>query len=109
MSAQKNREPLAGGSSEQSERHDTAKDSASSKTAQPRKWRDVLKIHPAAEMFPRMLSKELRELADDIKKNGLASGIDLFRDSTGMLYLLDGRNRADALAQLDIDACSRFV
>jgi len=36
-----------------------------------RKWRDVLTIHPAAELFPRMTPDELRALGDDIKKNGL--------------------------------------
>ena len=30
-------------------------------------WRDVLPIHPAAELLPLMSSDELRELADDIK------------------------------------------
>jgi hypothetical protein len=34
-------------------------------------WRDVLKIHPACELFPLMSQAELKELGEDIKKNGL--------------------------------------
>ena len=60
----------------------------------------MLKIHPAAEMFPLMSPDELRELAEDIQKNGLvewptlASG----RKRPARSTLLDGRNRLDALA-----------
>jgi ParB-like chromosome segregation protein Spo0J len=50
-----------------------------------------LPIHPAAEAFPLMSESELRELADDIKTNGLAHAI--VRDA-GMI--LDGRNRLAA-------------
>jgi len=38
-------------------------------TAIPRRsWRDVLSVHPAAELFPQMSADELRELGEDIKK-----------------------------------------
>jgi ParB-like chromosome segregation protein Spo0J len=47
------------------------------------------KIHPVAEAFPEMSSAELKELADDIKANGLAHPI--VRDRNGVI--LDGRNR----------------
>jgi hypothetical protein len=33
-------------------------------------WHEHLEIHPAAELFPLMSPAELKELADDIKKNG---------------------------------------
>jgi hypothetical protein len=35
-------------------------------------WRDVLKIHPACELFPLMSQAELKELGEDINinKNG---------------------------------------
>jgi hypothetical protein len=33
-------------------------------------WRDVLPIHPAAELFPLMAPDELRALGADIKKSG---------------------------------------
>ena len=31
-------------------------------------WRDVLKVHPAAELFPLMSDAELKELGEDIKR-----------------------------------------
>jgi len=57
-------------------------------------WRDVLPIHPAAELFPLMTPAELRELGEDIKANGLKLPIAI----TGDGKLLDGRSRLDALA-----------
>jgi hypothetical protein len=49
-------------------------------------------IHPAADAFPPMSPSELRDLADDIKTNGLAVAI--VRDAKGTV--LDGRNRLAA-------------
>ena len=63
-------------------------------------WRDLLPVHPAAELFPPMSAEELKELADDIEKNGLRIPIELYRDTDGKVSLLDGRNRLDALALL---------
>ena len=60
-------------------------------------WRDHLKIHPAAELFPLMSEPELRELGEDIKANGLASSIVLHKGK-----LLDGRNRLDAMELVGI-------
>ena len=60
-------------------------------------WRDHLKIHPAAELFPLMSEPELRELGEDIKANGLVSSIVLYEDK-----LLDGRNRLDAMELVGI-------
>jgi hypothetical protein len=60
-------------------------------------WRDVLPIHPAANIFPRMSADELVALSDDIKKNGLTASLALWEDSKGERYLLDGRNRLDAM------------
>jgi hypothetical protein len=56
-------------------------------------WRDHLKIHPSAELFPLMSEGELRELGEDIKKNGLRSPIIICKGRR----LLDGRNRLDAM------------
>ena len=50
-------------------------------------------MHPAADLFPLMSADELRELADDIRKNGLQVPIDMFVDGDGNTWLLDGRNR----------------
>jgi hypothetical protein len=55
-------------------------------------WRDVLPVHPAAELFPLMSETELCELSEDIKKNGLREKVDIYKGC-----VLDGRNRLDAL------------
>jgi hypothetical protein len=55
-------------------------------------WRDHLKVHPAAELFPLMSESELRELGEDIRANGLLSPI-VIHDGK----LVDGRNRLDAI------------
>ena len=51
-----------------------------------------MQVHPAALAFPEMSTAELKELADDIRENGLANPI--VHDSAGLL--LDGRNRLKA-------------
>ena len=33
-------------------------------------WRDSITVHPLADTFPMMSDGELKELAEDIKKNG---------------------------------------
>jgi hypothetical protein len=62
-------------------------------------WRDVLAVHPAADMFPLMSPEELRGLADDINKNGLREHVALVQVGDEM-QVLDGRNRLDALELL---------
>src|SRR6266404_1786902 len=59
-------------------------------------WRSHLKVHPAADLFPPLSEAELKELAANIKANGLLHAIVIDED----LNLLDGRNRLDALALL---------
>jgi hypothetical protein len=66
-------------------------------TARKKSWRDVLPIHPAAELFPMMTEAELRELGEDIKKNDLHEGVVIFDGQ-----LLDGRNRLDAMELVGI-------
>jgi ParB-like chromosome segregation protein Spo0J len=79
----------------------------------PFDWRSHLPVHPAAEAFPVMSETDpqaLKELAEDIKQNGLKNPIVLAQiailDESGKrtdVYahkLLDGRNRLDALALL---------
>jgi hypothetical protein len=41
------------------------------KNSEPKGRRDHLPVHPAADLFPLMSEPELRELGEDIKKNGL--------------------------------------
>jgi hypothetical protein len=43
--------------------------------SRPKSWREVVKVHPGANLFPLMSPEELRELGEDIKKNGLATPI----------------------------------
>jgi len=60
-----------------------------------------MKIHPAADIFPMMRDDELKDLAADIKANGLLNPIvtwidkdgDIDKGAKGTEYLLDGRNR----------------
>ena len=64
------------------------------------RWRDVLPIHPAAELFPLMSQDELRALGEDIKKNGLRLPVTVWKCPHGRTWLLDGRNRLDALERV---------
>jgi len=71
-------------------------------------WRDLYPPHPAAEVFPMMSDEELRALGEDIKKNGLTTNVVLWHDNSpvhskgpfdpkGPHYVLDGRNRLEAM------------
>jgi hypothetical protein len=68
-----------------------------SESTSRRSWRDHLKIHPAAELFPMMSEPELRDLGEDIKANGMRVSIVLYKGK-----LLDGRNRLDAMELVGI-------
>jgi hypothetical protein len=59
-------------------------------------WREVLKVHPASELFPLMSKDELKALAKDIQLHGLRLPVTLITDASGT-SVLDGRNRLDAL------------
>src|SRR3954454_20315900 len=61
-------------------------------------WRDRLKVHPAADWFPLLPPDELQALGEDIKASGLRVPIVLWQEMPRSdLYLLDGRNRLDAM------------
>src|SRR5262245_51369214 len=81
------------------------------KITKPKSWRDVLPINPACEMLPPVSADGLRGLGADIKKNGLKTRIVLWSpgkeivDKGAPVYLLDGRNRLDAMESLGV----RFV
>jgi hypothetical protein len=73
-------------------------------TAKPApSWRDILPVHPAAELFPLMGDDEVAALGADIRKNGLREPVTVVRqyrrggDGKFDLVLLDGRNRLDAM------------
>ena len=78
-------------------------------TIKPKSWRDVLPVHPAADMFPLMERDELLALGQDIKKNGLKQWIVTWtEDFDGRnVYLLDGRNRLDAMEAVESNL--RFI
>lgn len=61
-----------------------------------------MKVHPVAELFPMMPTTELRELADDIRANGLA--VPLVRQGA---TLIDGRNRLAACRMAGIEPVFR--
>jgi len=60
-------------------------------------WRDHLKVHPAADLFPLMSASELRELGENIKKHGGLISPITFVQVGDHFELLDGRNRLDAM------------
>jgi hypothetical protein len=66
-------------------------------SCKPKSWRDCIAIHPAAELFQPMSERELRELGSDIQKHGLRVPIALCKEANGVVSLLDGRNRLDAM------------
>jgi hypothetical protein len=87
--------------------------STKSESTKSPSWRDVLKVHPAAELFPRMSGDELKALGEDIKKNGLKSPIVLWSpgySGDGVKdrprYVLDGINRLDAMELVGITTVS---
>jgi hypothetical protein len=61
-------------------------------------WRDVLPVHEVANLFPLMTKPQLQKLADDISANGLKLPVILWAERRGQQkFLLDGRNRLDAM------------
>jgi hypothetical protein len=44
-------------------------------------WRDVLPVHPAANLFPMLPPDELQALGKDIKKNGIRVPIVLWKET----------------------------
>jgi hypothetical protein len=73
-------------------------------------WRDHLKIHPACEAIPPISEQELKDLAEDIKQQGLQKKIVLWRDEeTGKESLLDGRSRLDAMEMAGIEIFDTFL
>jgi hypothetical protein len=71
-------------------------------TPPKKSWRDVLPVHPAADLFPTMSDSELRELGNDIKKNGMMTPIVLVEENS-KTFLLDGRDRLDAMTLVGIE------
>src|SRR5262249_46101534 len=69
-------------------------------------WREVLPIHPAAELSPLMSEAELGELGEDIKQNGLRVPLAVYKEQKHLpVQLLDGRNRLDAMELVGLSVC----
>jgi hypothetical protein len=62
-----------------------------------RSWRDVMPVHPAADVFPLLPPGELAALAEDIRASGLTEAMTFWERPGGRWVLLDGRNRLDAM------------
>jgi ParB/Sulfiredoxin domain len=65
-------------------------------------WRDTLKVHPAADVFPMMSDEELTALGEDIKKNGQMIPVLLWNGDRSGPVLIDGRNRLEAMERIGI-------
>jgi hypothetical protein len=77
--------------------------------ASPVPWRELLPVHPAAEIVPMMTDAEIDALADDIKQNKLQQNVVIFVDHDRSESWLDGRNRLEALARLGIHPVRRSL
>ena len=65
-------------------------------------WQCIYPVHACADVFPMMNKEDLDALAADIKAQGLQTFVTLYRASDGALFVLDGRNRLEALARLGV-------
>ena len=65
----------------------------------PKTWRDTTVVHPLANEFPSMSDVELKELAEDIRKNRQREPV-VFAEIGGVRTLIDGRHRLDACAMI---------
>jgi hypothetical protein len=77
--------------------------------ANAKSWRDVFKVHLAADLFPMMSKDELLVLGNDIKKNGLKVPITLWQETnlSDQTFVLDGRNRLDAMELVGLDVVTK--
>jgi hypothetical protein len=64
------------------------------------RWRQMLQVHPAADVFPLLGKEDVVALAADIKKHGLKQPVLIIEGKDGHAVLIDGRNRLDALELL---------
>jgi hypothetical protein len=79
---------------------------------QKKSWRDVYRIHPAANLFPRPSDDELRQRGEDIKKNGLKDPVVLWCKEASLnanlgspaeFVVIDGISRLDSMELVGIE------
>ena len=95
------REPDANAEECNGDRRDLARATQGQEDSMSTSWRDILPVHPAADLFPMMTPDEITALGEDIKNNGLKQPIVLIKTPDGDA-LLDGRNRLDAMASVGL-------
>ncbi len=71
-------------------------------------WRGFTPVHPLADSFPKMSDGELRELAEDIKKNSQREPV-IFAEIDGVRTLIDGRHRLEACTMIGREAWTTTV
>ena len=84
-------------------------------------WRNRIQVHPAADLFPMMRDDELDALAKDIEENWLQHAVVLWTPTLfeklprrgenrfpKEIYLLDGRNRLEAIERGNADPEERY-
>jgi hypothetical protein len=66
-------------------------------------------VHPAADRFPLLTGPGLADLTADITVRGLQDPLVLYRDpESGVVQLLDGRNRLAACVRAGVEPVTRF-
>ena len=74
----------------------------------PIRWRDILPVHPAADMLPRLSVEALMELGRSIRDLGMLHPVVILRDpAANTLSLLDGISRLDSLTAVGIELRSQ--
>jgi hypothetical protein len=69
----------------------------------PTSWRDVIKVHPAADMLPEMTTDEKKLLGEDIRRNGLRNRVAVIEGPDDEPILIDGRSRLDAMELVGLE------
>jgi hypothetical protein len=86
-----------------------ADDPVSDDALEFKSWREVWRVHPAANLMPMASADEQKQIALDIERNGMLNPIEFLIDgdyepeadaADERIGMLDGRNRLDALDRL---------
>lgn len=66
-----------------------------------------LKIHEMCAGYPRMTPREFEALKLDIRRNGLEEPASVWNDPDGVMWLIDGFNRREAISQLALEGITQ--